>query len=204
MGPGRRARHGEGPRRATRLLLRAAAGGLRVRLPAGERRLAGGDELAGVVVAVALRSEHHPRAGQPDHPLPGGGVRGLGSGAGPDEAHQHQDPRRVARRCDHPAVLLPGAADDGLQLDEPRHPGRLPDLPDVDRQPRRRPVQRDGQVDRRSSTTSAPSLAACSSARCRSASAAATPSSSARCWDCRSFRCSPTHARRRCCVSVRS
>lgn len=37
---------------------------------------------------------------------------------------------------------------DGVQLDEPRHPGRLPDVPDVHRQPRRRAVQRDGQVDR--------------------------------------------------------
>ncbi len=30
---------------------------------------------------------------------------------------------------DPASLLLPGAADDGVQLDEPRHPGRLPDVP---------------------------------------------------------------------------
>ena len=76
-------------------------------------------------------SEHHPGPDQPDHPIPGAGIRGVGSRAGPDEADQHQDPRRAARRRDRPPVHLPGAADDRLQLDEPRHPGRLPDLPGV-------------------------------------------------------------------------
>ncbi len=129
MGAGRRARHGEGSRRAARLLLRAAAGGLRVRLSAGERGIAGGDELAGIVVALVVRPVHHPGPDQPDHPVPGAGIRGMGSRPGPDEADQHQNPRRAARRRDHPPVHLPGAADDRLQLDEPRHPGRLPDLP---------------------------------------------------------------------------
>lgn len=49
-------------------------------------------------------------------------------------------------------------------------------------------------------TTSAPSSADSSSARCPSASAAATPWCSAPCWRCRSCRCSPTRAPRRCCV----
>ncbi len=104
MGAGRRARHGEGSRRAARLFLRAAAGGLRVRLSAGEPGLAGGDELAGVVVALVVRPVHHPGPDQPDHPVPGAGVRGLGSRPGSDEADQHQDPRRAARRRDHPPV----------------------------------------------------------------------------------------------------
>ena len=129
MGAGRGARHGEGPRRAARLFLGTAAGGLRVRLSAGEPGIAGGDGLAGAVVALVVRLVHHPGADQPDHPVPGAGVRGMGSRPGPDEADQHQNPRRAARRRDHPPVLLPGGPDDRLQLDEPRHPGRLPHVP---------------------------------------------------------------------------
>ena len=72
---------------------------------------------------------HHPGSDQPDHSLPGAGIRGLGGRPGPDEADQHQNPRRAAQRRHHPPVLLPGGADDRLQLDEPRHPGRLPDFP---------------------------------------------------------------------------
>ena len=101
------------------------AGGLRVRLSAGEPGIAGGDGLAGAVVALVVRLVHHPGADQPDHPVPGAGVRGMGSRPGPDEADQHQNPRRAARWRDRPPVFLPGGPDDRLQLDEPRHPGRL-------------------------------------------------------------------------------
>lgn len=37
--------------------------------------------------------------------------------------------RDAAQRRDHPALHLPRVADDGIQLDEPRHAGRLPHLP---------------------------------------------------------------------------
>lgn len=56
--------------------------------------------------------------------------------------------RDAAQRRDHPALHLPRVADDGIQLDEPRHAGRLPHLPRRARQPRRRVVEHDGQVDR--------------------------------------------------------
>lgn len=80
-------------------------------------------------MALAVRSEHRARADQPDHPLPGGRVRGVGGRAGSAAAHQHPAPRRAAQRRDHPPIRLPGPADDGLQLDEPRDAGRLPDVP---------------------------------------------------------------------------
>ena len=41
---------------------------------------------------------------------------------------QHQNPRCAARRGRRPAVHLSGAADGRLQLDEPRHPGCVPDV----------------------------------------------------------------------------
>ena len=33
----------------------------------------------GSVLALAVRAEHHPGADQPDHPVPGAGVRSVGS-----------------------------------------------------------------------------------------------------------------------------
>ena len=47
----------------------------------------------------------------------------------PNAVDQHQDSRRACAMPTSSAGSLPGAADDRLQLDEPRHPGRLSDLP---------------------------------------------------------------------------
>ncbi len=93
VGAGGRAVHGEGSSRAAWRLLRAAAGGLRVRLSAGQCGSAGGDELARAVVAVVVRPKHHPGSDQLDHPVPGKGIRSLGSRAGPHAAHQDPNPR---------------------------------------------------------------------------------------------------------------
>jgi hypothetical protein len=132
VGSRRGARDGEDPQQPPRFLLRGVAGGVLLRLPDGRRRLPRPAQRLGPELALALRLQHHPRIDQPDHPQPGARVGGLGGGAaaaGVGSGAGQADPDQPGHR---PALRLPGPADDRLQLDEPRHPGRLPDLPQGD------------------------------------------------------------------------
>lgn len=44
-------------------------------------------------LVVVVRPKHHPGSDQLDHPVPGKGIRSLGSRAGPHAAHQDPNPR---------------------------------------------------------------------------------------------------------------
>ena len=91
------------------------------------------------VLALAVRPLDPAGADQPAHPHPGPGVRGVGGEPRADSTVTQTSVKdviftgTVLRR-----FIYLVRADDGVQLDEPRHPGRLPDLPEGHRLGRRR------------------------------------------------------------------
>lgn len=172
-GPG----HGEDPREPARLLLGRAPARLLAGLPAGLARRA---LVVGPGPALALRAVGAPGPAQPADPHPGQGVRGLGGDAGADAGHAVVAARRVPQSGGAAPLRLPDPADDRLQLDEPRHAGPLPDVPEGPRQRRRRAVGDHRHVDRRALHRRGHDPVASSSGRSPSVSAAGTRLSSAR------------------------
>ena len=152
------------PARAARLLLGGAPAGLRLRLPAGRpvSFLLVSDVL-GLSWRWLFALSHPARADLAADPDPRRGVRGVaGHPASRMQRHQHAASSDVflngtiIRR-----FLYLVATYDRVQLDEPRHPGRLPDIPQSD-STRAAPGYRGVEtalIDRRSSTTSARSSA---------------------------------------------
>ena len=156
---------------------------------------------ARAVVAVVVRAQRPAGPDQPAHPGPGRGVGGRGRDARKLRADNTSLRDGLLQRPGAPPLRLSGLAHGGVQLDEPRHAGRLPDLPQGDGDGGAGLSATTAMLDRDHLQHRRDRSAARSSGRCPSASAGVARSRSAACSGCRSFRCSPS--RKRCAALPR-